>query len=1177
MEPSQSKSSELGVTGSITVSKSGFETATKTDISLNVDETSTINFTLSVGAQTQQVTVNGSAAQLNVSNPDRGLIVTGKLTNQMPLNGLNPYSLFSLAAGTRDFSSAQYPRPFDNVTGNQYVNGSPQVSQTNIDGIGNDASDVGRTAFTPATAVISQFKIVTNAYDASYGHAGGSAIDVELKSGTNHFHGSVYEFARRSFLDAYSWQAKYNDPGNPEKPAHKRDQFGFELDGPVILPHVYNGRNRLFFMVGYEQMNDTLPNPSYNVYSLPNPAWTKGDFSGATYFNTTTNSLEPLTIYDPLTPLHDVVDPYDGKTKQAHSPFPGNIIPSNRIDPVAAKILSYYSDLKSNVSPGPGFAPWSNNYENLEVEDDVWRNAVVRIDWEMNDRNKFNFRWAGQGRTVKGNSGVGWPESNPANANNRGGAPRTQTGVAQWTHIFSSNLLFKLGATSLSYYNQQQFAPESSTNILSTLGFASSYYGQLQNIHYFPNINLTGLPGAASYAPTGSGYLAYSGDRYAFDILPTMTYVRGAHTFRFGMNINFLRWYSPTGGSGDNFTFDTNFSQEYYNSPEAPGYSSGLSVASFLMGYPDSGTVYWNIHPHYSERYFAPWVEDNWKVTKNLTLDLGLRWDFLTPEVERNNQMTGSFNRTILNPVSSMIPTGTAALGSNTNVQGGLTFAGVNGQPRGAYAMNMLEWQPRIGFAYAIRNNMSIRGGIGESYFGDQTTNGSDGFSSSTPYTNSLDNGVTPYTATTGAGFSNPIPVVQKPAGSSRGYLQDLGNSPSFVNPHYHRPSLWQYSLTYEIALTGNDTVSVSYVGNRVPDNPESSNINLGSPQWNAHCDVERGGNRQYCDNPTYSQIANPFEGIAAFEGSSYYYEPTISKYNLTRPYPEFGDITENDATNNGQSWYNALQVQWKHQFSHGLMFNASYTHARDIYSGAWVDQVDHVRARQVSGSNDVNASISAAAVATLPFGRGHLLLSRVNPWVNELISGWQVSPLFTYYTGFAWIPGNWTTWEMASNGADLTRSMAVPHQLLPPDADHKYRRLRGVTPCVGYKDTDTGAIIPSPAAVAGNCSSIEFVTSPNGYAVGHNNESFGVREPASSTFNASFSKNFQIPGTSRFLSDDANLQLRLDMFNVLNHPNWDESYNDDPTSIDFGTITEGPSGPTNLSRELQLSAKVSW
>jgi hypothetical protein len=1162
-------------TYSITASKAGFKTLTKTDILLNVDQTSTINFSLDVGAQTEQVTVNASATQIDMSDADRGQIITGDLTEQMPLDGRNPYGLFDLAPGTHDFSSSQYPRPFDNVTGNQYVNGSPQVSGTSLDGVSNDASDAGRTAFTPSVDVVQEFKIVLNAYDASYGLAGGSAIDVQLKSGTNQFHGDVDEFARREWLDTYDWQSKYNNAKSPYKAPHKRDQFGFEADGPVMIPHLFDGKNKVFFTVSYEQMKDILPNPSYNVYSLPNPAWLTGDFSTATYWNTTTNSLQPLTIYDPLTPLTTVVDPHDGLTKQAHSPFPGNKIPTNRMDSVGAALAAYYGSISPNVSPGSGYAPWTNNYENLQVESDLWRNAMVKVDWNLNASDKFSFRWGGQGRGITSNWNTGLPSSNPANSNGHGMAPQTETGMVQWTHIFSPNLLFNVGASLMTYNNRQDEGTKFSQNFVASLGFASSYYGQLDNIHYFPNINPGGLPGGDGYAMLGPNWLGYSGNRHTLDFLPTLTYIHGVHTVRAGINLNFMQWVQPFGGNADSFNFDTNFSKEFGPGyADASGYSSGMSIASLLLGYPDSGTVQWNLFPFYSQHYFAPWVQDDWKVTRKLTLNLGLRWDFLTPEVERQNAMTGQFNTTVVNPVSSSIPTGTAALGSNTSLQGGLTFSGVNGQSRGAYSMNKLDLQPRIGFAYAISDKMVLRGGIGENYMNDQTINGSDGFSNSTSYTNSLDGGITPYTATTGQGLSNPIPVVKRPTGSSLGYLQDLGSSPSFTNPNYKHPALWQYSLTYEITPTKRDLFGVSYVGNRVPNNPERTNINIGSPQWDAQCDIERGGNRQLCDNHPKYDIANPFLGVPAFAGSSYYNSTGLPKYDFTRPYPEFGDVTENGAVNNGKSWYNSLQAHWSHRLSAGLMANASYTHAKAMTSGGWVDQVDQVQARQISGSNDVRHAWTFSGVGYLPFGRDRLLFSHASRWVDEIIGGWEISPDYNYYSGFAWNLGS--NWESASGGP-ITKSMAVPHTRLAPDGTHSYYRLRGVTPCVGYKNTDTGIVTPSPVAVAAGCTNIEFVTAPNGYAVGRNNETTGVRQPGGYNFNASLSKNFKIPGVAKVLSDSASLQIRADLLNAFNHPNWDEGYNNDPTSKDFGSIAEGPSGPNNSPRYIQLGAKLSW
>jgi hypothetical protein len=1192
----------------ITVSKEGFAAQKKTDILLNVDQTSTIDFKLQVGATSQVVTVNASETQIELSKADNGEIIDNERIQEAPLDGRNPYGLMDLSPGTHDFSSSQYPRPFDNVTGNQLVNGSFQPSQTNVDGVGNDAADLGRAAFTPSVDVVQEYKIVLNAYDASYGRSGGSAVDLSLKSGSNKFHGTADLYARRQWLDTEDYQSKSN---NQPKVSHRRSQESFVVDGPVFIPHLINGKNKLFFVASYERMRDILPNPSYNIYSVPNPAWVTGDFSTATYWNSTTQSLQPLTIYDPLTPLHTVVDPHDGLTKQAHSAFPGNKIPSNRIDPVATNVLGYLSYVTPNVNPGAGYAPWTNNYAVNQVENDLWTNTMVKIDYNQSEVNTFSFRWAKQSRIANDFWNTCVPESDPANSNGVGTQPKTQTGTAQWTHVFRPNLLLNVNTSVMVYTNEALEGNIFSYNEVAKLGFASGFYNQIQSKNRFLNIASVGLPNSKDFVDFGPGWLGFSGDRNALDFLPTLTYIKGAHSIRAGVNINFSQWALPIGGNADQFKFKSNFTNEYgggtANNTDAPGYSSGMSIASLLLGYPDSGSVNWTDYPFYSQRYIAPWIQDDWKITKKLTLNLGLRWDFSTPEVERHNKLNGAFNATVLNPVSSSIPTGTAALGSNTNLQGGLTFAGVNGQPRGAYLMNKLEVQPRIGFAYAISDKMSFRGGLGQNYMNVQVLNGSDGFSGSTSYTNSLNNGLTPYTSTTGQGLGNPIPVVPQPSGASLSYLQDLGKSFSFLNPNYHIPSFWSWSLNYEIAPTRRDAFSVSYIGNRVPNNPENNNINQISPAWNAQCDVERGGNRQLCDGSA-GQIANPFLGLSAFGGSSYYNSTTLSKSNFARPYPEFGDITENGATNDGKNWYNALQAVGSHQLSGSLSLHATYTHAKSESSGGWVpgsntwtpsgtnpttgwvDQLNHVFAREVSTFADVKHSVTLSGVAILPFGRNRLLLSNANRFVDEIVNGWQITPLYTYYSGFAWRPqdsgGNNSTffdhagnWEMASTGGPINKSMGVSHTILPPDGTHNFSRIRGVTPCVGYKNTDTGAIVPSPAATAAGCSAIDFVRAPNSYAVGRQNIDFGVRQPGAYKLDIAASKNFGIPEASKmYLGDQMKLQIRVDLLNAFNHANWDESYNTDPTSIDFGTITKGGSnGPNNSPRYLQLSGKLTW
>ena len=199
------------------------------------------------------------------------------------------------------------------------------------------------------------------------------------------------------------------------------------------------------------------------------------------------------------------------------------------------------------------------------------------------------------------------------------------------------------------------------------------------------------------------------------------------------------------------------------------------------------------------------------------------------------------------------------------------------------------------------------------------------------------------------------------------------------------------------------------------------------------------------------------------------------------------------------------------HQVSHSLTAHASYTHARAMASRGFIDTVNQIyQSRALSTTNDVNHSVTVNAVAYLPLGKGRLFFSGANRWMDELINGWEVSPILTWYSGFAWRPGG--NWEMASTGAPVNQSMGVAHTILPPDASHKGTRIRGVTPCVGTRDPETNAVILGPAGVAAGCTSARFVTAASGFSVVRPNIDFGVRQPGAYSFDSSFSKNFKYP-----------------------------------------------------------------
>lgn len=1170
-------------TYTISAAKSGFKEVSKTHIGLSVDQTSKIDFSLPIGSVSESVTVSSEGgAQIELSKADRGEIIGNERIEEMPSDGRNYQTLFALSPGVNYTENPQYPREQDNISNQVHITGIPQATvQENLDGGTNDTAN-GWAASNVPLDTISEFKIVLNPYDASYGRAGGGAIDVALKSGTNGIHGSIYEFARRPFLDAQNYTYNYikTQPGQtvPLPSRHSRDQFGVESDGPVYFPHLYDGRNKTFFTAEWEQAYELLPSTGGNFDSIPDPQWLMGNFSNAQYYNTQTRTLAPLIIYDPLSPLVSMVDPADGKTKLTRSPFPGNIIPKNRLDPVGYAIGQYYNQIAPNNNPGSGYAPFQRNHFFLPVESDISRNGLVKFDHNFGANDRGNIRWTGFERFAT-NSPNGIPTSNPTNNELVQVQPKEQQYGIEEIHTFSPNLILDNKLTGGTQKQGINFGLAGFN--LGSLGFTQQYISSILVQDRFPNISLTGVQAPNTtdflhFSPNGQGYSAVHNLGYQ----PSVTYVHGHHTFRAGFDMRLYQYANFNNAPNNSFSFTNNFTKHFYNSDDAPGMYSGNSVAELLLGYPNSGNLRFQTSPFFSQHYYAFWAQDDWKITPKLTLNIGIRYDLLGPRTERYNQLDYGFDTTHVNPLDAQI-TNRSSL--NGPLLGGTLFAGVNGAPPGAYTTNLLNIQPRFGAAYAFSDRTSLRAGFGEMFIQDEANNHQNGFQQATNFNNSTDNGVTPSLnnpcvpgspgcspITAGSTLADPYPLILKPTGSSLGLATTPGSSINFTNPHFQVPSLWQYSVSLEQLLTSRDVLDISYSGLRGYNLEGSDDLNHPSAAYYSKCNVEAGGNRQLCDgNTAPAQATNPFYHVAGFAGSGgYYNNPTLAAYNFTRPFPAFTSVTE-DHLPLIHSWTNSLQVTASHTISHDLSLHFAYTWSKSMTAGNIIDTVYRVYGRNID-SNDIPNAITFSGVYYLPVGRGKTLLSHTNRLVDAVVGGWQISPLYIYRQ---WYPFNPYTNGVA-NWEQLAPIAVKPHDL-PADATHPYKRLQGVTPCVAYHDTDTGALHYGPSYTEAGCTSPALIRTANQYAPNQNVVYWGVRLPANHQFDASLSKRFAWNSDSRI-----NLQLRLDAFNVLNHPNWtyNNNYSNDPTNDNFGTIQKGPSSPGGeLPRDLQISGKINW
>src|SRR5215475_5760292 len=328
----------------LTAEVAGFKKYVKDNIVLNVGDAAGIDVGMEIGQNTESVTVVAESLGLQTESADHGLVIDQKRVSELPLNARNPFMLALLAPGVNFSGNQIYQRPFDNgAIADWTVNGGlDRKNEFLLDGAPNNAQAGGNNiALVPPVDSVQEFKIQTNSFDAAYGKSSGGIMNVSLKGGTNNFHGTLYEFMRRNALDANSFQ---NNAAGVPKAGHFLDQYGGSIGGPIIFPKLYNGRNKSFFFVNYEGYREGTPTPL--TLSVPEPEWLNGDFS-----KLTDSQGRKITIYDPS---NAVINPDGSVTRQ---PFAGNIIPQNRLNPIASKMLSYFPK-PNTVTPG---SPYGTN------------------------------------------------------------------------------------------------------------------------------------------------------------------------------------------------------------------------------------------------------------------------------------------------------------------------------------------------------------------------------------------------------------------------------------------------------------------------------------------------------------------------------------------------------------------------------------------------------------------------------------------------------------------------------------------------------------------------------------------------------------------------------------------------------------------------------------------------
>ncbi len=1110
---------------SVSAELTGFKKVTQSGVQLEVGQTSAVNFQLQLGTVSEEVTVTGESPVLETSKADRGLVIDNERVTELPLNARNPFMLSYLTPGITYNGPAIYQRPFDNgAIADWSINGGQnRNNEFLLDGAPNNSIQGGNNiAFVPPVDSVQEFKIVTNSYDAQYGRTAGGVINVSLKSGTNTPHGSVYEFARRKEFDSNEYFFKVN---KRDKPDHKLDQYGFVLDGPVRIPGLYDGRNKTFFMFNYEGYKEATPNPT--TYTVPDEAQLRGDFS-----NLRDAQGRLITIYDPATGRLE-------NGQWVRDPFPGNVIPATRIDPMAKKLTQYF--LRPNSAAPAGSDPWRNNFvfaPNLAF--DTFKNIATKVDQNVSDKTKIFVRYGQNKRTEqRSTNGI---TTGPAQDGQLPLERENHTGVADWVRTISSSLILNVRAGLNQYLELSRSDPALNFNP-ADLGFSNSLVNQLP-IKSFPRINVTdyqaiGRAGRNSETTTG------------FSLQPNVSWVKGEHSVRGGLDMR-MTWYTrEITGNLFVMSFDRRFTQRVFNQGDA---LSGNSIASFLLGAANSGTIDNNSFPTFRWNYYAPWAQDDWKLTDRLTLNLGLRWDLNSPVFEIQDRINYGFDTQVINPVSSRI---NQQQFPAYQVRGGLGFVNVNGNPRYPYRWDRNNLQPRLGFAYLLSDKTVLRGGYGLYYLNVVGISDSNGFDIATPLITSLDGD-----RTSTFPLSNPFSQgVAQPPGSSRGLETFLGRGPSFSNLDFVNPYVHQFSLGATRELPWRTTVELAYVGSRtMQEQNRWGGFNEPPASLRDKCDPTKGGVVAFCNE----LLPNPFFQVAGFEGTTRFTSPTLSRYELSRPFPEFTGMTMLDR-NDGRIWYNSAQLVVNKRMSRGLTVSGNYTLSHMIEENGGGNQIggtattnptigDVDRFVQKSDyESDRRHRVTVSGVYHLPFGKEQRFLRSASSAVNGLVGGWEVAGMWLFNSGRPW---------------GLPQNVFYVKDARIPNVDYNAKVIRAVQPCVAQM-SDQGVVTMLGFSTAAGCTEPNFIIRPNYTRGAVNFHDDQIRRPPFYQFDVNFAKSTQ-------LTHNVRLQIRFELFNVLNQVVYDErQYENGATNALFGSIDRTVTRQSNFPRYGQLGIKL--
>ena len=1044
----------------ITVEAPGFKRYESTNNKLDANVNATVNVNLTVGQVTESVQVVATAPQVQSDTATVGKVVTTDQIQNLSLNGRNPLMLALLKPGVRGGSLAGFT--FGLSSGGFSINGSR--SQDNL--ITFDGAPAVRTRAngtsvgTADLETVQEIQILTSNYNAEYGRAGGGQIRMITRSGSRDFHGSAYEYFRNNVLDANSWD---RNRAGLDRTAQRFNQFGYIVSGPAFIPKVWNqDRNKLFFLWSQEWVRRRREETS--IQTVPSLAMRQGNFS---------ELLNPSNPF--FGRVRTIIDPLTGQ------PFPNNIIPQNRLSPSGIGLLRAYPE------PTPGFQQGDNNFIQTRPRPEDQRKDTISLDFLPVESHMFRFR----------HQIYNWTAVDAF----RGGFDRAVTDWDRPNKTASLNYIWTVGPTLIN----EALATASVDRVYIGIFRSGLYERSRYGINYpylfperkeifdkIPTItmnNFTTLDGGP-YPASSTGPI--------YTISDTLTWIRGAHTLKFGgfferAGQNDFDQINVTGVPGGT----NNQNGRFVFSDNQPG-ATGVAIANAALGRFDT---YAEIGPRaftpYRSHMFEWFAQDSWKATNRLNLEFGVRWTYVTPYYYSLWRNMAVFDPSRYDPNRAAVldpTTGAVLRGDRYN---GVVIPG-SGWPDAARGRVPIadtgefdylfsggdpfygkrQWgnfAPRVGVAYAINDRTVFRAGGGR-FFARPGVSDNIFLGGNPPFQ--------PMVSITSGSVDNP-------AGGSRTAF------PQFFmtqDPVYKVPEAWNWSATFERNIGFNTVVSVGYVGRvglHLERERELNALRPGTVQANRGIDQ-----------------------------------------NYLRPYKGFAFIPMNE--NAARSEYNGLQLELNKRYSQGLSFGVAYTLSKSL------DNASGRRDRMYNPFDDRSywgpSSFDTRHVAVINFIWDLPFLRNNSSVAGKLLGNWQLTGVTQFQSGTPFTIG--TNDDFAGIGRNDFQPWEVQNfQYVEKFADSN-------------SDPDQYFTATATRPAQGTFSSTQ--TRNQFYNPGFQN------------WNLSLFKNFPIV-------ESHSVQLRVDAFNWINHPNWSGATTN-PTSSVFGKVTSKSS-----ERNIQLSLRYSF